>query len=107
MPKSSHLAFLVTEFGKPFVSAGFGNWFRDQCNAASLPKNLSAHGLRKAGATRLSEHWLHGSRDHGMGRVDNAQGGLSLHQTSKAQAACSERSREDIGNTLVANLSNG
>ena len=61
MPKVEHLTFLVTEFGKRFSPAGFGNWFREQCNAAALPKNLSAHGLRKAGATRLAEH---GCTDH-------------------------------------------
>ena len=26
---SEHLTFLVTEFGKPFTSNGFGNWFRN------------------------------------------------------------------------------
>src|SRR5262249_42407267 len=26
MPKSDHLTFLVTEFGKPFSAEGFGNW---------------------------------------------------------------------------------
>jgi hypothetical protein len=48
-----HLTFLVTEFGKPFSSAGFGNWFREQCNAAGL-KQCSAHGLRKAACRRLA-----------------------------------------------------
>jgi site-specific recombinase XerD len=28
--------FLVTEFGKPFTSNGFGNWFRDRCDQAGL-----------------------------------------------------------------------
>jgi integrase len=60
IPKAEHLTFLVTEHGKPFTPAGFGNWFRDQCNAAGL-SNLSAHGLRKAGATRLAEA---GATDH-------------------------------------------
>jgi integrase len=32
----------------------FGNWFRDQCNAAGLPQ-CSAHGLRKAAARWLAE----------------------------------------------------
>lgn len=45
-----HLTFLVTEYGKPFTAAGFGNWFRDRCNEAGLP-HCAAHGLRKAGAT--------------------------------------------------------
>ena len=51
---SGHLTFLVTEFGKPFTAAGFGNWFRDQCNAAGLP-HCTFHGLRKAAASRLAE----------------------------------------------------
>jgi integrase len=46
--------FLVTSFGKPFTSNGFGNWFRDQCDAAECP-DVSAHGLRKATARRLAE----------------------------------------------------
>src|ERR1700738_1038306 len=49
----------MTEIGKPFTAAGFGNWFREQCDAAGISK--AAHGLRKAGATRLAEH---GCTDH-------------------------------------------
>jgi integrase len=48
------LTFLITEYGKPFSEAGFGNWFREQCNAAGLPQ-CTAHGLRKAGATLLAD----------------------------------------------------
>jgi integrase len=51
----SNLTFLTTSHGKPFTSPGFGNWFREACNAAGLPKGLSAHGLRKAAARRLAE----------------------------------------------------
>src|ERR1035437_1217239 len=43
----TNMTFLMTEKGAPFTPAGFGNWFRDQCNAAGLPQ-CSAHGLRKA-----------------------------------------------------------
>ena len=49
-----HLTFLVTEQGKPFTAAGFGNWFRDRCDEAGLP-NCAAHGLRSAAATRLAD----------------------------------------------------
>jgi integrase len=49
-----HLTYLTTQFGKPFTSAGFGNWFREQCDAAGLA-HCSAHGLRKAAARRLAE----------------------------------------------------
>jgi integrase len=48
------MTFLVTEFGKPFTAAGFGNWFREQCDMAGL-RHCSAHGLRKAAARRLAE----------------------------------------------------
>ena len=51
---SGHLTFLVTAHGKPFSAAGFGNWFRECCDAAGLP-HCSAHGLRKAQARRLAE----------------------------------------------------
>jgi integrase len=49
-----NLTFIVTELGKPFTAAGFGNWFRDQCRAAGL-QGCSAHGLRHAAARRLAE----------------------------------------------------
>jgi integrase len=52
MPRRN-LTFLLTEAGAPFSAAGFGNWFRDRCNEAGLP-HCSAHGLRKACATRLA-----------------------------------------------------
>jgi integrase len=45
-----NLNFLVTKFGRPYTDAGFGNKFRDWCDAAG-PLHCSAHGLRKAGAT--------------------------------------------------------
>lgn len=57
---SGHLAYLVTEFCKPFTANGFGNWFRKRCNEAGLP-HCSAHGLRKAGATIAAEN---GATEH-------------------------------------------
>jgi integrase len=51
---SGHLTFLVTELGKPFTSAGFGGWFREQCDMANL-HHCSFHGLRKAASVRLAE----------------------------------------------------
>ena len=50
-----NMTYLMTEYGKPFTAAGFGNWFRDRCNEARLP-HCSAHGLRKAGATLAAEN---------------------------------------------------
>lgn len=51
--KTGTLTFLVTERGAPFVKEGFGNWFGEACRKANCPG--SAHGLRKAGATRAAE----------------------------------------------------
>jgi integrase len=48
------LTFLVTDFGKPFTSNGFGNKFREWCDQAKLP-HCTSHGLRKAGARQLAE----------------------------------------------------
>jgi integrase len=50
-----NMTFLVTEQGKPFTAAGFGNWFRDRCDEADLPQ-CSAHGVRSAAATRLADN---------------------------------------------------
>jgi integrase len=46
--------FLVTHLGKPYTAPGFGNWFRELCDAAGC-HGVSAHGLRKATARRLAE----------------------------------------------------
>jgi len=51
MPAIGLTTILVTEYGKPFSVAGFGNWFGKKCRAAGL-KKCTAHGLRKALARR-------------------------------------------------------
>ncbi len=52
---TGNLAFLTTQFGKPFTPDGFGNWFRKRCDEAGLT-TCSAHGLRKAGAAIAAEN---------------------------------------------------
>jgi integrase len=52
---SGHMTYLATEWGRPFTANGFGNKFRDWCDAAGL-KHCSAHGLREAGATIAAEN---------------------------------------------------
>jgi integrase len=52
---SEHLTFLVGKRGRPFNPNAFSRWFRQQCDAAGLPKACSAHGLRKAACRRLAE----------------------------------------------------
>ena len=51
---SSHLCFLVIEYGKPFSNPGFGNKMREWCDATGLPQ-CTDHGLRKAIMRRMAE----------------------------------------------------
>lgn len=62
--------FLVTSFGKPYTAPGFGNWFRELCDAAECP-DVSAHGLRKGCARRLAE----------IGRSANQIAAITGHAT--------------------------
>jgi len=48
------LAFIAGPTGRPYTKESFGNWFREACKAAGVPG--TAHGLRKAGATRAAEN---------------------------------------------------
>jgi integrase len=52
MPRTN-LTFIVTARGAPFTAKGLGDWFKKQCRIAGLAC-CSAHGLRKAAATRLA-----------------------------------------------------
>jgi len=68
--KHNELTFLVTKYGKPFTAEGFGNWFKDRCKEAGLPK-CSAHGLRKAATRTVIER----------GKSTAQAGGLTGHKT--------------------------
>lgn len=57
---SAGMFYLLTKFGRPFTSNGFGNKFRGWCDQAGL-HHCSAHGLRKAGATIAAEN---GAKPH-------------------------------------------
>ncbi len=48
------LTFLVTEFGKPFTSNGFGNKMREWCDQAEL-WHCTSHGLRKARSAHMAD----------------------------------------------------
>jgi integrase len=49
----TNMTFLVTERGAPFTAQGLSDWFKKKCKLAGL-SHCSAHGLRKAAATRLA-----------------------------------------------------
>jgi integrase/recombinase XerD len=88
------MTFLVTEFGRPFTPAGFGNWFRDQCDQANL-HHCSAHGLRKATAAALAEA---GATAHEIAAVT---GHMSLEEIERYTRAARTRK---LGDTAVAKL---
>ncbi|MCB8819967.1 tyrosine-type recombinase/integrase [Microvirga rosea] len=79
------LTFLVTEFGKPFTPNGFGNRMRKWCDDAGLPE-CSAHGLRKAAATRLAE----------LGKSEEEIKAVTGHQTSKEVARYTKAARQKV-----------
>jgi site-specific recombinase XerD len=83
------MTFLVTEFGRPFTPAGFGNWFRDQCDKANL-HHCSAHGLRKATAAALAEA---GATAHEIAAVT---GHMSLEEIERYTRAARKKKLEGL-----------
>ncbi len=63
-PKTN-MTFIVTEYGRPFSVKGFQQWFSKRARTAGIKpimcedgriRGCTAHGLRKAAATRLANH---------------------------------------------------
>lgn len=52
---TADLAFMCGTMGKPICKGAFGNFFRIACNKAGV-FGKSAHGVRKAGATRAADN---------------------------------------------------
>lgn len=77
--------FIVTEFGRPFSSGGFGNKFRKWCNEAGL-KGLSVHGLRKTAANFLAE----------VGCTDREIMSITGHTTSKEVSRYTRKAKQKI-----------
>jgi integrase/recombinase XerD len=78
--KTKHLTYLVTEYGKPFTSNGFGNKFKDWCRQAGLP-HCSAHGVRKFTAAQLAES---DATPHQIGAVTGHQSLEEIERYTKA-----------------------
>jgi integrase len=78
------MSFLVTERRVPFTFAGFGNWFRECCIEAGLPRRCSAHGLRKAACRRLAEA---GCTAHQIAAIS---GHLSLREVERYTKAANQ-----------------
>jgi integrase/recombinase XerD len=91
---TGHLAFLVTEYGRPFSTKGFGNKMRVWCDQAGLTQ-CSAHGLRKAAATRLAES---GATAHEIMAVTGHQSLKHVEVYTKAAA------RPGMADSAIAKL---
>jgi len=89
MPVRGLDTYLVTSFGKSFTAAGFGNWFRDACDAVpGLPRALSFHGLRKAVCRRVAEakgDALYEARS-GRERPHHLEDGRAIHRSGEQEA---------------------
>ncbi|QOT71934.1 tyrosine-type recombinase/integrase [Sphingobium fuliginis] len=95
---SEHLTYLVTQLGKPFTAAGFGNWFRERCNMAGLP-HCTAHGLRKAMARRLAESGA--TYLQGRAVTGHRSDAMFAHYAAKANAtAMAEEALEQMAERI-------
>jgi integrase len=94
------LAFMISERGKPFGAASFGNKFRTWCNKAGL-KHCAAHGLRKASAVR---HALNGAGAfelmawHGWKTIGEAQRYVEEANRIKLSESAGAKMRTGSGN---------
>jgi integrase len=74
------LAFISTQHGAPMTKESLGNAFRAACLAAGIKK--SAHGLRKAAATRAANN---GATERELEAIFGWTGGrMAAHYTREA-----------------------
>jgi len=100
------LAFIAGNRGQPMTKESFGNWFRSACRAAGCPG--TAHGLRKALATRLANEGattleleaLFGWRGGGMASLYTRK----ADRTKLAESAIDKLSGEREANILFPHL---
>jgi len=72
--------YIATLQGDPMTKESFGNWFRRACSAAKV--SGSAHGLRKAGATRAADN---GATEAQLEAIFGWRGGkMASHYTRAA-----------------------
>lgn len=88
-PRKNQGAFIENSYGRPYTKESLGNWFREVCRAAGIPNGYSAHGLRKATATKLAEN---GGTLHEL----NAFFGWTGHQMASHYTASADRKRQAI-----------
>jgi integrase len=92
---SGHFTFLVTEYGRPFTAAGFGNRFRERCDQAGL-RGFSAHGLRHTACTRLADA---GATGH---EIMSWSGHRTLKEVARYTQAADQRALARSAQTKLA-----
>jgi hypothetical protein len=60
------LTFIAGQAGRPMKKESFGNWFREQCRAAGVPRKGGTTRAAQNGATAAQLEALFGWRDGGM-----------------------------------------
>lgn len=101
LPEAS--TFLLTDWGKPYSSAGFGNWFRECCDEAELP-HCTAHGLRNAIMRRAAELELgNQSLKSISGHTEDAE--VALYTASASQRTLADSALKQISDWEVSHLS--
>jgi integrase len=92
------LTFITTKQGKPMRKESIGNAFRDACRAAGIDK--SAHGLRKAAATRAANN---GATVAELEAIFGWEGGrmASLYTRSADRERLAIRAMEKLSRTSI------
>lgn len=79
--KTGEEAFLVTRRGQPWNKGALGTYFRDSAKAAGV-RGKSAHGMRKAAATRAADN---GATERELEAIFGWSGGrMATHYTRSA-----------------------
>jgi integrase len=102
------LTFIAGERGRPMKKESFGTWFRKACEKAGVPG--SAHGLRKAGATRAADNGateaqleaLFGWRGGGMASLYTREANRAKLARNAAVMLMSERDANIYSRTLAS-----
>lgn len=103
MPAIGLTTLLVTEYGKPFSAAGFGNWFKDKCREAGLPQ-CTAHGLRKALARRAADQQVSQQQLKALGQWSNDRE-VATYVAGANQKRLAESALAEVAAWEVSNLS--
>jgi Phage integrase central domain len=83
---STNLTFLLTDQGKPYTAAGFGNWFRDQWPGGGLERMQRPRAPQGCGAA-LGRSGMQYARDRGDHRPRQPEGGRALHGGCRPETA--------------------